>query len=85
MQHLTTWSFIGMHFFWWMFWIILIVAASSTFTPVPRSQAKSGSRALDILQRRFAAGDVSPEDYEQRRAVLERDAPTPRGAAPHAH
>jgi putative membrane protein len=65
--------FFGMHLFWWLFWIALIVAAVATIKPVPRSQMKSGERALDILRRRYAAGKLSTEEYEQRKAVLERD------------
>lgn len=75
MLHATGWSFIGMHFFWWVFWIVLIMTAFATVTPVPKSQMKYGERALDILRRRYATGKISTEDYEQRRAVLERDEP----------
>ena len=80
----TGWWFFGMHLFWWLFWVGLIVAAFSTVTPVPRSQAKSGPRALDILRRRYAAGQVTTEEYERRKAVLERDEPMESPAA-HAH
>lgn len=76
MFHGSAWWFFGMHFFWWFFWIALIVIAVSTVTPVPKSQMKSGERALDILRRRFAAGQVSPEEYERRKAILTRDEPT---------
>jgi uncharacterized membrane protein len=44
-------------------------------TPVPKDQLRSGERALDILRRRYAAGEMSTEEYEQRKAVLERDEP----------
>ena len=30
--------------------------------------------ALELLQRRYAAGEISGEEYEQRKAVLTRDA-----------
>ena len=73
------WSFFGMHFIWWAFWILLIVTAFTTVTPVPKSQLKSGERALDVLRRRLAAGHVSIEEYERRKAVLEG---TPNGALP---
>ena len=75
MFHGTGWWFFGMHFLWWFFWIALIVIAFSTVTPVPKSQMKSGERALDILRRRYAAGQVTTEDYERRKAILERDEP----------
>ena len=86
MLHATGWSFLGMHLVWWAFWIVLIVTVSTTFTPVPKSQMKSGERALDILRRRFAAGELSSQEFERRKAVLERDEPTgmlPRPAGRH--
>jgi putative membrane protein len=64
-----------MHAFWWAFWFILIVTLFSTVTPIPKNQLKSGERAFDILRRRYAAGQVSTEEYERRKAVLERDDP----------
>lgn len=69
-----------------MFWIALIVTAFVTVTPVPKNQMRSGERALDILRRRYAAGQVSTEEYEQRKAVLERDEPASVSTAPaHRH
>lgn len=86
MLHPTAWWFLGMHFFWWLFWIGLLVTAFTTVTPVPKNQMKSGERALDILRRRYAAGQVSTEEYERRKVVLERDEPTSILSAPaHQH
>ncbi len=84
MEHATGWSFIGMHLFWWLFWIVLISMAFATVTPVPKNQLKSGLRALDILRRRYAAGQVSTEEYERRKAVLDRDEPS-EDTAIHGH
>ena len=84
MLHATGWSFVGMHLFWWLFWFALITTAFTTITPVPKSQLRSGERALDILRRRYAAGQVTTDEYERRKTVLERDEPiTP--SATHAH
>jgi putative membrane protein len=73
MLHTTTLGFFGMHLFWWAFWILLILALSATVTAIPKSQMRSGERALDILRRQYAAGRFSTEEYERRKAVLERD------------
>lgn len=64
--------FWGMHFFWWLFWVMLITMFFGLMTPVPRHRARE--MPLQILQRRLAAGEVSSEDYEERKAKLERDA-----------
>lgn len=36
----------------------------------PRS---SGDSALEVLERRYAAGDITTEEYEERRACLAQD------------
>ena len=64
-------SFWGMHMFWWLFWIVLIVLFFGLATPVPRSRAKQ--TPLEILQRRYAAGEISTADYEERKEKLTRD------------
>ncbi|MEQ1854924.1 MAG: SHOCT domain-containing protein [Longimicrobiales bacterium] len=73
-MQIGTWGFLGMHFFWWLFWVLIIVGFASLFTPVPRDQARQRESPLALLQQRYAAGEISTEDYEQRRAVLMRDA-----------
>lgn len=66
----------GMHMLWWLFWILLLVSFFSFVTPVPRKKARLNRLTpLDILQRRYAAGEITTEDYEERKARLERDAP----------
>lgn len=74
-MHMSGWWFLGMHVFWWLFWIVLIIGFASIFTPVPRQQA-TRETPLELLQRRYAAGEISGEEYEQRKAVLTRDAGT---------
>lgn len=86
MLHTTGWYFVGMHFFWWAFWIVLILIAFTTVTPVPKNQLRASERALDILRRRYAAGQLSTEEYERRKAVLERDEPRSVSSTPaHQH
>ena len=89
MLHGPGWWFFGMHVLWWAFWIALIVTLFATVTPVPKNQAKAGERALDILRRRYAAGQLTTAEYEERKAVLERDEPgeadRSSGRPTHAH
>jgi putative membrane protein len=78
-----SWSFFGMNFLWWLFWIILIIAFFGMVTPVSRREhRRTRVSALDILQRRYAAGELSTAEYEERRAVLLRDRELPRSAPP---
>ena len=87
MLHTMAGGFFGMHILWWAFWTFLIVTLLSTVTPVPRNQLRSGERALDILRRRYAAGHFSTDEYERRKAVLERDegAPIPTVSSGRTH
>lgn len=85
MIHGTEWSFFGMHFLWWFVWIAIILTAFTNYTPIPKSHLRAGERAFDILRRRYAAGQLSTEDYEQRKAVLERDEPGGSGLTQSEH
>jgi putative membrane protein len=72
-MHFDGWGFFGMHVFWWLFWIVLILALFGLFEPVPRRKVRE--TPLQVLQRRYAAGELSTQEYEERKARLERDAP----------
>ncbi len=67
--------FWGMHWGWWIFWIVVIIALvwllSQRRTGAPPPPRKESP--LELLQRRYAAGEISTEEYEDRRARLERD------------
>lgn len=65
-----TW-FWGMHIFWWLFWIVLIAMFFSVATPVPRGKARE--TPLDRLQRRYAEGEISTDEYDERKKRLEQD------------
>lgn len=66
-MHYGEWGFWGMHIFWWLFWIAVILVLFSPLTPVSRRRRET---PLEVLQRRYAAGEVSTEEYEERKAKL---------------
>lgn len=68
--------FWGMHFFWWIFWVCLIIMFFGLMTPIPRHKIRD--TPLQVLQRRYAAGDISTVEYEERKATLARDSVTER-------
>jgi putative membrane protein len=70
-MHYVGASYWGMHFFWWMFWIAAMVLMFSPMTPVSRGRRRE--TALEVLQRRYAAGELTTEAYEERKTKLERD------------
>lgn len=65
----------GLHWVWWLFWIVLIglVAYYGWGRPSAR-QGGSNETPLEVLKRRLANGEVTTEEYEQRKALLDRDA-----------
>ncbi len=76
------WSFFGMHVFWWAFWLLLIISLLAWATPVPRRRVRTYDDPIQILRRRFAAGEMTAEDYEQRKERLERDISAARRRTP---
>jgi putative membrane protein len=60
-----------MHLFWWLFWIVLLLAFFSLATPVPRRRVRE--TPLEVLQRRYAAGEISTEEYDERKTRLTKD------------
>ena len=64
-------SFWGMHFFWWLFWIAAIVLLFSPITQI--SPVRRRQTPLEVLQRRYAAGEITTAAYEERKTTLERD------------
>ena len=64
----------GMHALWWVFWIAVVIAlvfwgggGYSARRDRPRETPH------EMLRRRLANGEVSTEEYEKRKAVLDRD------------
>ncbi len=67
-------QFIGMHFFWWVFWLMMIIPFFFIATPVRRKTVQLyRENPFGILQRRYAAGEITTEEYEDRKSRIERD------------
>lgn len=62
--------FFGMHSLWWVFWVVLIVVAVYAVSSGFRRDQKTES-AREILDRRYANGEISTAEYEERRKRLE--------------
>lgn len=76
------WGFGGMHFFWWLFWVISIVVFFSFAMPVRRVRyAEFRSTPLDVLRKRYAAGELTTAEFDERRDRLLAD---DRGLVPPA-
>ena len=72
-------QFFGMHFFWWMLWILFIIIIFGWMTPIPRRTVRLYREdSLAILRRRYAAGKITTEEYEDRKARIQKDLGNPK-------
>lgn len=71
-MHDGGWGFWSMHLFGWLLWVALI--AGLVYALMTASRGRRRETPLELLQRRYAAGEISTGEYEERKAVLERDA-----------
>jgi putative membrane protein len=66
----------GMHAYWWIFWVVLWMLFFSFLMPVRRRNwagYRDMQTPLQLLQKRYAAGELTSEEYEERRTTLQRD------------
>ena len=69
---------VGMHGFWWMFWL-LFVGGLMVFgwgNPGVRGRPLRES-PHEVLRRRLAKGELTPAQYEEHKALLDRDGDRP--------
>lgn len=67
----------GMHWLWWVFWIVIILLAVWGVT-TRASRSRSSPRhetPLQVLERRYANGEITTEEYRERKAELEGGRP----------
>lgn len=84
------WGFPLMSVFGVLLWVGLILAVIALVRR-PSARPPSGgaghgapSSALRILEERYARGEITREEFHERRAVLTGAAPAPAPPAPHA-
>lgn len=63
--------FVGMHFFWWFVWIMFILWIFATPYYVPFQEKKKNS-PFDILKNRLASGQITNEEYQEKKKILEQ-------------
>lgn len=64
----------GMHGLWWFFWVVLIgVLVFYGWGNPSEQRPRPRETPLEVLQRRLAGGEITPDQYEERKALLDRD------------
>ncbi|MEO5948003.1 MAG: SHOCT domain-containing protein [Chitinophagaceae bacterium] len=61
--------FWGMHLIWWFIWLVFLIWFFATPYDVP-GQRKKKDAPLDILNKRLASGDITNEEYQERKKIL---------------
>ncbi|HUB61308.1 MAG TPA: SHOCT domain-containing protein [Puia sp.] len=64
--------FWGMHWIWWVLWLILIVWIFAIPYRIPGERLERET-PIDILKRRFAEGQITRDEYEERKEILLKD------------
>lgn len=59
----------GMNFIWWIIWILFLIWVFAT----PWGFRRTRDTSYDILRKRFAAGEITKEEYEEKKAILEKE------------
>lgn len=65
--------FWGMDFFWWILWIMLMIWVFAVPYDIPGQRNKRLS-PLGDLQLLFASGEIGPDEYHERKKIIEMDA-----------
>ncbi|MAN29506.1 MULTISPECIES: SHOCT domain-containing protein [Flavobacteriaceae] len=71
-MHFYDGSFGGMHLIWWFIWLALIIWIFFIPTDIPYQRTKE-EKPLDILKKRFAKGEISKEEFEESKNLLNSD------------
>jgi putative membrane protein len=75
------WFMGGMHSLWWIFWIAIVAAFAWAVWGRPGGSRRESSppppreTPHELLRRRLASGECTPEEFEKREALLDRDRP----------
>ncbi len=64
--------FWGMHLIWWCVWISLLFWIFAIPYDIPGQRRKTNS-PIDILQNRLALGQITTEEYNEKKKILEQD------------
>lgn len=61
----------GMNLIWWAVWIIMLIWIFALPYNIP-GQRNPNESALELLKKRFAAGEINKEEYNEKRAIIKK-------------
>ncbi len=62
-------GFWGMNFIWWVIWILFMIWIFAT----PWGYNRTRDTSYEVLRKRFASGEITKEEYEEKKAILEKN------------
>ena len=62
--------FWGMHFAWWLVWFVAIILLFIGFFRLSGQMKSLKEKPLEILQKRFASGQISRIEYLKDREII---------------
>ena len=65
---------IGMHALWWIFWAAVVGVFLYALRRLDARDKPGAENPRETLWRRLASGEIVFDEYEQRMALLNRDA-----------
>jgi putative membrane protein len=68
----NNYQFGGMNIIWWVVWMFLLFWIFATPYSIPGERRKNDS-PFDILKKRFAAGQITKEEYDKHKKLLMND------------
>jgi len=71
MDHYNWWEMPMMWFIWLPVLIISVVLLVRLLDKTSTDKGKSAESPLDILKKRYANGELTTEEYEKRKKILE--------------
>lgn len=66
-------NMMGMHAIWWVFWVGLVISLLFWGNGSSARRSKPRETPHEALRRRLASGEVSADEYEKRKSLLDRD------------
>ena len=60
----------GMHWFWRILWVLFIFWIFATSYAIP-GQRKKKDTPLDILKKRYAAGELTMEEFNEKKQLIQ--------------
>ncbi len=65
-------NFWGMDIIWWIIWMVMLFWIFATPFDIP-GQRRRKDNPFDILQKRFAAGQITNDEYQESKKILSAD------------